>query len=211
MSPTKMDRSLQSRSGKTFQPKAAAITSFQFAALIAAALDQDFGDVHAAVKTICKLTGAHDRAAKNWVEGKNGPDGPHLLALMSVSDAVLETVLSAVGRNDLVIAMAIADSKRELRRMLSLLHDLQNRRMKDFDLGRLSVGAVLSLFREAPMLDPADVIKTAIHSAFVKHPMEDDPDFSPSWIKPDECAHLAKVILLELEANGLQVVKKPTP
>src|SRR5262245_40240140 len=131
MSPTKMDRSLQSRSGKTFQAKAAAITSFQFAALIAAALDHDFGDVHAAVKKICKLTGAHDRAAKNWVEGKNGPDGPHLLALMSVSDAVLEAVLSAVGRNDLVIAMAITDSKRELRRMLSLLHDLQNRRMKN--------------------------------------------------------------------------------
>jgi hypothetical protein len=205
-----MDRSLQSRSGKTFQPKAAAVTSVQFAALIAAALDQDFGDVHAAVKTICKLTGAHDRAAKNWVEGKNGPDGPHLLALMSESDAVLEAVLSAAGRHDLVIAMAIADSKRELRRMLSLLHDLQNRRMEDLDIGRLSVGAVLSLFREAPMLDPSDVIKTAIHSAFIKHPMEDDPDFSPHWIKPDECAHLAKVILLELEANGLQIIKKPT-
>jgi len=182
--------------------------SSQFAALIASALDRDFGDMHAAVKTICKLTGANDRAAKNWVEGKNGPDGPHLLALMSVSDAVLEAVLSAAGRHDLVIAMAITDSKRELRRMLSLLHDLQNRKMKDFDLDRLSVNAVLSLFREAPMLDPADVIKTAIHSAFIKHPMEDDPDFSPSWIKPDECAHLAKVILLELEANGLQIVKK---
>jgi hypothetical protein len=164
---------------------------------------------HAAVKTICKLTGTHERAAKNWVEGKNGPDGPHLLALMSVSDAVLEAVLSAVGRNDLVIAMAITDSKRELRRMLSLLHDLQNRRMKDFDPDRLSVGAVLSLFREAPMLDPADLIKTAIHSAFVKYRMEDDPDPNPHWIAPEECAHLAKVILLELEANGLQIVKKP--
>ena len=209
MSPTPMDRSIQSLSRKTFPP-AKAIMSSQFAALIASALDRDFGDMHAAVKTICKLTGANDRAAKNWVEGKNGPDGPHLLALMSVSDAVLEAVLSAIGRHDLVIAMAITDSKRELRRMLSLLHDLQNRKMKDFDLDRLSVNAVLSLFREAPMLDPADVIKTAIHSAFIKHPMEDDPDFSPSWIKPDECAHLAKVILLELEANGLQIIKKPS-
>jgi hypothetical protein len=209
MSPTPVDRSIQSLSRKTFPP-AKVITSSQFAALIASALDRDFGDTHAAVKTICKLTGAHDRAAKNWVEGKNGPDGSHLLALMSVSDAVLEAVLSAAGRHDLVIAMAINDSQRELRRMLSLLHDLQNRRMKDFDIGRLPVGAVLSLFREAPMLDPSDVIKTAIHSAFIKHPMEDDPDFSPSWIKPEECAHLAKVILLELDANGLQIVKKPT-
>jgi hypothetical protein len=81
--------------------------------------------------------------------------------------------------------------------------------MEDFHPDRLSIFTMLSLFQEAPMLDPADVVKTAIHSAFVKHPMEDDPDFSPSWIKPDECAHLAKVILLELDANGFQIVKKP--
>jgi hypothetical protein len=59
------------------------------------------------------------------------------------------------------------------------------------------------------MIDPADVIKTAIHSAFVKHPMEDDPDPSPHWIKPEECAHLTKVILVELEANGFRIVTKP--
>jgi hypothetical protein len=209
MSPTKMDRSIQSLSRKTFPP-AKAITSSQFTALIASALDRDFGDTHASVKTICKLTGANDRAAKNWVEGKNGPDGPHLVALIGVSDAVLEAVLVAAGRNDLVTAMTIAGSKRELRRMLSLLHDLQNRRMKEFDPDRISVSAVLSLFREAPMLDHADVIKTAIHSAFVKYRMEDDPDNNPHWIAPEECAHLTKVILLELEANGFQIVKKPT-
>src|SRR5262245_13561490 len=186
MSSANMDRSLRSHSGNSFPLHGTTVTAAQFAELIASALDRDFGDAHASVKAICKLTGANDRAAKNWVEGKNGPDGPHLLALMSVSDAVLEAILSAVGRNDLVIAMAISDSKRELRRMLSLLHDLQDRKMKDFDPDRLSVGAVLSLFREAPMLDPADVIKTAIHSAFIKHPMEDDPDFSPSWIRPEE-------------------------
>jgi hypothetical protein len=75
-------------------------------------------------------------------------------------------------------------------------------------LDRFSAAAVLSLFREAPMVDPADVIKTAIHSAFVKYPMEDDPDFNPHWIKAEECSHLAKVIMMELEANGFQVVKK---
>src|SRR5437016_5382545 len=144
MSPTQMDRTLQSRSERRFPANAPVVTSSQFAVLIASALDRDFGDAHASVKTICKLTGANDRAAKNWVEGKNGPDGPHLLALMSISDAVLEAVLFAAGRTDLVAAMTIVDSKRELRRMLSLLTDLQNRRMKDFDLDRLSLGAVLS-------------------------------------------------------------------
>jgi hypothetical protein len=59
--------------------------------------------------------------------------------------------------------------------------------------------------------DPTDVIKTAIRSAFVMYPKEDDPDWrSPSWIKPDECAHLASVLLRELEANGFQIVKKGT-
>ena len=59
------------------------------------------------------------------------------------------------------------------------------------------------------MLDPADVIKTAIHSAFVKHPMEDDPDFSPSWIKPNECAHLAEVILQMRNENVRPILVEP--
>ena len=59
--------------------------------------------------------------------------------------------------------------------------------------------------------DPADVIAAAVRSAFVMYPKEDDPDWrSPSWIKPDECAHLVGVVLRELEANGFQIVKKAT-
>ena len=38
--------------------------------------------------------------------------------------------------------------------------------------------------------------------------MEDGPDFAHHWIKPDESAHITKAILLELEAAGLQIVKK---
>jgi hypothetical protein len=56
--------------------------------------------------------------------------------------------------------------------------------------------------------DPADIIKAAIQSAFVKYPREDDPDWSSHWIRPEESAHLTKVIMLELEANGLQIVGK---
>jgi hypothetical protein len=57
--------------------------------------------------------------------------------------------------------------------------------------------------------DPIDVIEAAIRTAFVMYPKEDDPDWrSPSWIKPDECAHLAKGILRELQAKGFQIVRK---
>ena len=52
------------------------------------------------------------------------------------------------------------------------------------------------------MLDPAEIIKAAIRSAFVSYPREDDPDWRSCWIKAEECSHLAAVIVRELEANG---------
>ena len=58
------------------------------------------------------------------------------------------------------------------------------------------------------MSGPTDIIMAAISSAFVKYPMEDDPEFSQTWIKPEESAHLANVVVRELEAAGYQIVKK---
>jgi hypothetical protein len=60
------------------------------------------------------------------------------------------------------------------------------------------------------MSDAADaVIMAAIRSAFVTYPKEGDPDWrSPSWIMPEECVHLARTIMRELEAAGFQIVKK---
>ena len=62
-----------------------------------------------------------------------------------------------------------------------------------------------------PMTDPADAIMAAIQSAFDSYPKEGDPEWrSPTWIMPEECAHLTKVIMRELEARGFQIVKKPS-
>ena len=59
------------------------------------------------------------------------------------------------------------------------------------------------------MTDPADVIMAAIRSAFDSYPKEGDPDWrSPNWIMPEECAHLTRTIIRELEASGFQIVKK---
>jgi len=58
------------------------------------------------------------------------------------------------------------------------------------------------------MPDPKDIIYAAIHSAFVKYPKEDDPASHDHWIEPEASAHLAKVVMMELEANGFQIVKK---
>src|SRR4051812_21650990 len=62
--------------------------------------------------------------------------------------------------------------------------------------------------QEILMADPRDVVYAAIHSAFVKYPREDDPASQDQWIGPEEAAHLTKVVLAELDANGLQIVRK---
>ena len=69
---------------------------------------------------------------------------------------------------------------------------------------------IISLTGQASMSDdPQDVIELAIRSAFVGYPNEDDPDWrSPHWLKPDECTHLAKLVILELQAKGFQIVKR---
>jgi hypothetical protein len=56
--------------------------------------------------------------------------------------------------------------------------------------------------------DAVEIIEAAINSAFVKYPREDDPHWSNHWIRPEECAHLIKVIMRELDANGMQIVEK---
>ena len=57
--------------------------------------------------------------------------------------------------------------------------------------------------------DPKDPVHSAIRSAFVSYPKEDDPDWkNPHWISGKEWAHLAMTIMLELQSKGFQIVKK---
>ena len=57
--------------------------------------------------------------------------------------------------------------------------------------------------------DPSEVIMAAIRSAFTSYPKEGDPDWrDPSWIMPEECAHLTKVLIRELKANGFRIVRE---
>ena len=57
--------------------------------------------------------------------------------------------------------------------------------------------------------DATSAIEAGIRSAFTTYYREDDPDWrSASWIKPDECSHLATNILKELTARGFEIVKK---
>jgi hypothetical protein len=119
MSLTKKDRKVRSISGITFP-------SGPFAGAIAAALHREYGATHAAVKTVVGLTGANERAVKNWFEAKNGPSGESLVALCRHSNAVLDTFLLMTGREEQVKAKRIVDATTKLRELLALLEDLQS-------------------------------------------------------------------------------------
>jgi len=55
------------------------------------------------------------------------------------------------------------------------------------------------------------VITNAIHTAFIKYPEGDGgPNLDYEWIPPEHSSRITKTILLDLAANGFQVVKKAT-
>lgn len=56
---------------------------------------------------------------------------------------------------------------------------------------------------------PENVIIRAIHEAFIKYPEGDGGlNLDYEWVQPAQSSHVAKAILLELAANGFEIVKK---
>jgi hypothetical protein len=53
------------------------------------------------------------------------------------------------------------------------------------------------------------LITNAIHTAFIKYPEGDGgPNMDYDWIPAEQSSHIAKAMLLDLAANGYQIVKK---
>jgi hypothetical protein len=128
MSPPKVDRNIQSLSGRTFLPELSETRSnLRFVRAIADALRTEYGESHAAVKTVVTLTGANERAVKNWFGAKNGPSAEFFVALCRHSDRVLETFLRMAGREEQLQAKTLADARATLRQMLALLDELQTK------------------------------------------------------------------------------------
>src|SRR3954471_18353299 len=118
MSFTKTDRKTRSSAGKDLHAE-------RFADAIAKALHREFDHTHAAIKTVVALTGANERAVRNWFEAKNGPNGEFLIALCRHSDEVLETLLLLAGRRDHLRARKIAHAKDLLQEILALVNELE--------------------------------------------------------------------------------------
>jgi hypothetical protein len=54
---------------------------------------------------------------------------------------------------------------------------------------------------------PEGIIIRAIHEAFIKYPEGDGgPNLDYQWVQPDQSAHVARAILLELAATGFKIV-----
>src|SRR3989442_12327507 len=102
MSLTKRNRKIQSTTGNGFpESPSDNVVNGRFAQGIADALRRDFGETHAAVKTVVDLTDANERSVKNWFMAKNGPTGQHLIDLVRTSDARLGAWLSMANRHKL--------------------------------------------------------------------------------------------------------------
>ena len=95
-----------------------------FAAEISAALQRTLGSTHSAVKTASGWTGANERTAKNWLSGRYGPSGEHLVALARNSEEVLNTFLAMCGRSDLIAASKLAEAEQILAEVLTAVHNL---------------------------------------------------------------------------------------
>jgi hypothetical protein len=106
MSFHKKDRKVQSKIGKSFHV-AQEHDDRPFAELIAAAMLIEWGATPSARKEVGRITGANERAVRNWFEGKNGPSGDNLVALIRYSDEVLKAVLERADRHHLSAAASV--------------------------------------------------------------------------------------------------------
>lgn len=99
------------------------LTKLPYEAAIAAALREELGGSHQAIKTLMRRTDASARTAKNWLSGAAGPSGVHLIGLMRSSDLVFHIVLKMAGRDQSLAESKLVEVRGLLRRVLNLLDD----------------------------------------------------------------------------------------
>lgn len=79
-----------------------------YAYAISCVLRSELGSSSRATKTLTSWTGATDRTVKDWMSGRYGPSGQHLIALAGRCDAVLSLVLVMAGRHRCSLAGDLA-------------------------------------------------------------------------------------------------------
>jgi hypothetical protein len=98
------------KKGKVFPGGAkTSATSEAYATDIGAALRKELGDTHQAIKKLVRWTGANERTVKNWLSGRAGPNGSHLVRLVQHSDAALQAFLGLAQRPILISAVKVVE------------------------------------------------------------------------------------------------------
>jgi hypothetical protein len=125
MSWDKERRKVQTSRGRRFPiARTERLDSAYLTEAIAAALRLDFGDARSATKVLGKLTGANQRAAKNWLGAKNSPSSLSLIELCRHSDRVFEVVMRMAGREQILKAKSLTDARLKLKEIVTLLDEL---------------------------------------------------------------------------------------
>jgi len=100
--------------------------TINFALEIASALERALKDRNMRIKTVAGWTGTNERTVKNWLSGKYGPCGAHLVVLIQHSDEVLTAVLSMARRHDLVFAQKLGDLEQRMLELMSMVKELKS-------------------------------------------------------------------------------------
>ena len=127
MSFRKIARKTRTVSGKSFSKspgKYSAENDYSYTAVIAETLRTTFGGNGAAVKTVMRYTGACERTVKNWLEGKNGPNGENLIELVRHSDEIFEALLMMSDRGDVLAARSLVNARDKVIEMLEIIDQI---------------------------------------------------------------------------------------
>ncbi len=111
------------KKGNSLPLRDADVVSLPYEAVVAAAVRQELGGSHQAIKTLMRRTGASARTAKNWLSGAAGPSGAHLVELMRSSDHVFDAILKLAGRDAGSGDGSVTEVRQLLKRAVVLLED----------------------------------------------------------------------------------------
>jgi hypothetical protein len=97
-----------------------------YAVDIGTALREELGDTHQAIKKLVRWTGANERTVKNWLSGRVGPNGSHLIRLVRHSDAALQAFLGLAQRPSLISALKVVEIHGYLAKTVAELGSMVN-------------------------------------------------------------------------------------
>ena len=115
------------KKGKSFPKRVGAeglnfsLDDHAFAMKIASALASELKDRNSRAKLVAGWTGANERTVKNWISGRYGPSGRHLVVLARHSDQVLNAILLMAHRQDRLLGGKVQNLRRKVLELAAIV------------------------------------------------------------------------------------------